>query len=71
MAFSGSQKTRLGLSGFTRAPVSFNAKASEALVVIPGLEYSLAISRLHWLTDENLNHYSTDENRVHYKVRTE
>ena len=38
---------------------------------VPGLEYSLALNKLHWLTDESRDHYSTDENRLHYKVRTE
>jgi len=62
VAFSGNQKTRLGLSGFPRTPVTFTAKTAEALVVIPGLEYTVDVSRLH---------FSTDVNRLHYKVSEE
>jgi len=55
------------MSGFSRTPVSFSAKAVATFT--PGLEYSLEVNRLHYDAGVNRAHYSTDENRLHYRVK--
>ena len=67
MALSGAQITRIGIIGFPgRAYSGFTAKSPSAIVVIPGLEYSLLENKLHYSMDENKIEYEIPENRLHY-----
>lgn len=67
MALSGAQVTGIGIIGFPGlAYAGFTDKSASAVVVIPGLEYSIPDNKLHFTMDENHLDYELPVNKLHY-----